>query len=301
VRGKYLPTLHFLPGARHVACLCLAVMYRPKQNRTSTTSASAMREQRGAPSALRLLPMAGRKSIDEAAGIFPHLELIFDRIARSSQDYLSLIQGYASLIQDDNSEGNNTRRWADKIAHKVEQMDQYMNHLAMLRIRDAMVSEKSTWSEIVGTAVRQCEPVNRRGAEIEVHVAAMDPFQHRSQVLMRVVFQLLRNALESVEATGRVVMNVSRKEIARDSRKEFVVSIRDDGTGIEPGNAERIWNPFFTTRKGHIGLGLTFVSVVGAMLDFKVDVASAPGKGTAVTLIVTEEGDSSETQNLDCG
>jgi signal transduction histidine kinase len=64
--------------------------------------------------------------------------------------------------------------------------------------------------------------------------------------------QLLANALEAVETgAGRIGVRV-RSELDR-----VVVEILDNGHGVPPEIADRIWEPFFTTRPGpHTGLGL---------------------------------------------
>jgi signal transduction histidine kinase len=64
--------------------------------------------------------------------------------------------------------------------------------------------------------------------------------------------QLLANALEAVEpGAGRISVRV-RGELDR-----VVVEILDNGHGVPPEIADRIWEPFFTTRSGpHTGLGL---------------------------------------------
>lgn len=69
--------------------------------------------------------------------------------------------------------------------------------------------------------------------------------------------------------------------------EQVQVIVSDDGKGIAEESIDKIFDPFFTTRlgQGGSGLGLTIVhNLVTAMLCGRIEVVSALGKGTQVTL-----------------
>jgi signal transduction histidine kinase len=59
-----------------------------------------------------------------------------------------------------------------------------------------------------------------------------------------------------------------------------VVDVADNGPGIEPEVAEKIFNPFFTTKPQGSGLGLAIVRKIVDAHDGRIDVSTTPGKGT---------------------
>ncbi|HEY0791387.1 MAG TPA: HAMP domain-containing sensor histidine kinase [Chthoniobacterales bacterium] len=81
--------------------------------------------------------------------------------------------------------------------------------------------------------------------------------------------QLMRNAAEA-EAT-KVVCTVT------DAGDRYNISLRDNGTGINPESLQRIFEPFFTTRKNqdNMGIGLFrvqgYLAVTGGTLAVKSD------------------------------
>ncbi|WP_051340126.1 PAS domain S-box protein [Azospirillum halopraeferens] len=85
-------------------------------------------------------------------------------------------------------------------------------------------------------------------------------------------------------AAGHVRITVQRLEDG------FVgLEFADDGVGIAPADLERIFEPFYTTRRGDggSGLGLHIVrNMVTDLLGGRVTVDSAPGEGTRFTLIL---------------
>jgi PAS domain S-box-containing protein len=74
--------------------------------------------------------------------------------------------------------------------------------------------------------------------------------------LQQVVLNLIMNGIEAMVARQG---GPRRLEISTKSRQEggVLVSVKDSGTGIEPGVAERIFEAFFTTKSSGVGLGLS--------------------------------------------
>jgi signal transduction histidine kinase len=59
-----------------------------------------------------------------------------------------------------------------------------------------------------------------------------------------------------------------------------VVDVTDDGPGLTPEVAERVFNPFFTTKPQGSGLGLAIVRKIVDAHNGHIDLTTAPGQGT---------------------
>lgn len=111
--------------------------------------------------------------------------------------------------------------------------------------------------------------------------------------LQHVIDCLCRNAVESLATGGQVVVATASVELEASDLKgspwlrpgpfmRFAVS--DNGDGMAPETLGQICKPFFTTREGHDGLGLTLVYWVAKNHGGRLVIETDPGEGTAVTV-----------------
>jgi two-component system cell cycle sensor histidine kinase/response regulator CckA len=118
--------------------------------------------------------------------------------------------------------------------------------------------------------------------------------------MQQVFLKIIENAVESVEAGGRITVqtrNVELAEPAQDRELRLAVGtyvcveINDNGCGIAPEVLPRIFEPFFTTKRGgnHRGLGLAFVYGIVTNHGGGVAVSSQPGGGTSVRVYLPAE------------
>jgi signal transduction histidine kinase len=73
--------------------------------------------------------------------------------------------------------------------------------------------------------------------------------------LQQVVMNLMLNAIDAMGPNGTLTVGTDLDE-AEDGTRVIKIQIKDTGTGIAPENAERLFQPFFTTKKNGTGLGL---------------------------------------------
>lgn len=114
-------------------------------------------------------------------------------------------------------------------------------------------------------------------------------FVDRSQ-LQQVVINLCTNAMDAMPDGGD--LTVGLRECARDADPGCVeLSVRDTGCGMTPETAARMFEPFFTTKeigKG-TGLGMALVHEIVEKHRGRVEVDTAPGRGTLIAVHLPRE------------
>lgn len=98
--------------------------------------------------------------------------------------------------------------------------------------------------------------------------------------LKQVFHNLLVNAMEATPQGGVVTVSCHRGADDPDA----TVTIADTGRGIPAGTLEKVFEPFFTTKEAGTGLGLSIVRQIVERHGGAIDLESAEGRGTRVTL-----------------
>jgi signal transduction histidine kinase len=99
---------------------------------------------------------------------------------------------------------------------------------------------------------------------------------------------LVLNAYEAMTDTGgRLTVTVAAAN--SDGRRGVEVDIEDTGPGIPSELYEQIFNPFFTTKKEGVGLGLSLVSKIVDDHRGWIRISSEPGKGACFRVFLPAE------------
>ena len=102
--------------------------------------------------------------------------------------------------------------------------------------------------------------------------------------LERMVVHLLTNAVKFTPDGGEILISVAAQE------ETAVLVVSDSGVGICPEEQARLFTRFFRSRTATdraiqgVGLGLTIVQSIIALHGGTIEVSSAPGEGTTVTV-----------------
>jgi PAS domain S-box-containing protein len=107
----------------------------------------------------------------------------------------------------------------------------------------------------------------------------LPPLQGNFQKLEQVVINLLQNACQALPGRDRAVTVSTGFNAATESA---VLTVSDEGEGIEPSTLPKIMDPFVTTRRssGGTGLGLSIVSNIVKEHSGEITISSRPGEGS---------------------
>ena len=98
--------------------------------------------------------------------------------------------------------------------------------------------------------------------------------------LRRVFTNLIINAVEATPRGGELTIACEERE------SQVFATVSDTGEGIPPENLKKIFFPYFTTKPGGTGLGLSGAQKILLSHGGNITVASEPGKGATFTVIL---------------
>jgi two-component system sensor kinase FixL len=96
--------------------------------------------------------------------------------------------------------------------------------------------------------------------------------------VQQVLLNLIRNAIEAMQDVPRRELVVATQALSQDSLVE--ISVSDTGPGIAPEIVERLFQPFVTTKRHGMGVGLSICRTIVESHGGKIWVESEPGQGT---------------------
>jgi signal transduction histidine kinase len=100
------------------------------------------------------------------------------------------------------------------------------------------------------------------------------------------LYNVILNAFQSMHNGGRLVLRTKMLNT------KCCILVEDNGEGIAEDRLARIFDPFFTTKSGGLGLGLALTKRVVEEHRGKVDIKSAAGRGTTISLCLPMEKES---------
>lgn len=129
--------------------------------------------------------------------------------------------------------------------------------------------------EMIGGRLR------RRGVQVQLDFAPDATVFCVPTQMGQALLNLISNALQAVESTGRTDGGHIRIASRRQG-EEQVIEVEDNGCGIAPENVQRIFEPFFTTKPvgEGMGLGLAITHTIIAGHRGRIEVESAVGEGS---------------------
>ncbi|MBQ5781296.1 MAG: GHKL domain-containing protein, partial [Spirochaetaceae bacterium] len=97
----------------------------------------------------------------------------------------------------------------------------------------------------------------------------------------QMMLNLIQNSVSAMENTERPLL-IMKSFRENDS---FVITLEDNGCGMDKNTSARIFEPYFTTKPSGTGLGMTTVFKIVKEFNGRINVKSKVGKGTKFILI----------------
>lgn len=204
---------------------------------------------------------------------------------------LTIISGYAELIENKMVDEESVIRFAGEIHHHSDRLLSLINDIIKLSELDSESVEVVYDDVDLTETVNDCMGILRENAlqhsvTIETDCDRDVIVKGSRSMLEELVTNLINNAISYNKPGGNVWVSVKKND---DERAELIV--RDNGIGIPEEHQERIFERFYrvdksrSKRSGGTGLGLAIVKHIAASHNATITLESEVGKGTTVKVI----------------
>ena len=199
-------------------------------------------------------------------------------IAHEIRNPLNSIRGFIQYFQKKIRLDEEDYRYTDLMLTEVDRLNRVIAKLlAYSKPREPRLSIRSA-EEVLDHCARVVE---REAAEAGVEVIREPAVGDPPLVLMdtdqmtQVFLNILINAIDATPAGGKVFVRY-----ATDDRGRLQIMVEDTGEGIPRDDQDKIFDPFFSTKKKGTGLGLAIVKSIIEGHGGEIEVEAEPGKGT---------------------
>lgn len=213
-------------------------------------------------------------------------------ITHEIKNPLMMIGGFARQLSRETDDEKVTSK-LDIIGQEVGRLENLLNELRELYLPRTLDKEKMDIHDIL----KDVYELVRESCESSKVQVVYRPDAQKSMItgdrekLKQVLLNLAKNATEAMPSGGTLTLSTSRKG------KKVEIAIADSGCGISEAQRSKIFSPFYTTKKGGTGLGLSVSKcIVEDHPDSTLTFESQEGKGTIfrMTMPLFEEGSGRE-------
>jgi len=210
-------------------------------------------------------------------------------VAHEVRNPLSSIKGFATYFKERYRENTEDQQIAGIMIQEVDRLNRVVSQLLEFAKPISISKKPVSLNALIEASLKLVEPQARKkgvwmhsGPLIDGLTVQIDPDK-----MKQVLLNLYLNALESMDANGRLGVDLFRNE--KDGRIEIRVS--DTGTGIAESDLSHIFDPYYTTKPSGTGLGLAIAHNIVQGHKGEIRVESRPGGGSTFTILLPESQD----------
>jgi signal transduction histidine kinase len=187
-------------------------------------------------------------------------------LAHETRNPLNIVRGLAQMIaQSDELPGEvreRTRQIAEEVDRVTGRLNEFIHYSRPPEPHPAPTNLPAMVRDVERALESDCEDKKVRfeltGPELTVEAD--------ESLLRQVLFNLLLNAIQSVDGEGRI-----RVSLTRTPRGEANLAVEDNGPGVAEAIRDEIFRPYFTTRNHGTGLGLAVVKQIVLAHRWEID------------------------------
>jgi signal transduction histidine kinase len=197
-----------------------------------------------------------------------------------------------SLVQQMGEEPSSTDNveYAQVALSELERVERSVSHLLRFARDEELREQDVLMADVVDSALETFrERAARDGIAIERSFDTEGALRGDPEKLRRVAINLVGNAIDALADSATVDARIEVALGENLAGNEVWLRVRDNGPGIEPEIAARIFDPFFTQKQSGTGLGLPITRKLVEAHGGEIELDSEIGRGTEFVVTFPKE------------
>jgi signal transduction histidine kinase len=202
-------------------------------------------------------------------------------IAHEIRNPLTSINILIHSLRESLSSKNSHREDLKVIEEEIDRINKIVDQFLRFARPSPPLLEKAEVPSIFEETLQLLRPqVEKQRISVQKNFRSLPPITIDKEQMKQVALNLLLNAIQAMPEGGR--LKLSGK--IPTGNQWIQLSIQDSGIGIPLEDMDKLFDPFFSTREGGIGLGLSIAHRIIDQHHGKIEVESTPNKGTLFTI-----------------
>ncbi|MGZ3916968.1 MAG: sensor histidine kinase, partial [Flavisolibacter sp.] len=202
-------------------------------------------------------------------------------LAHEVRNPLNNINMSVEQLMQGSDENEETHLFLDIVQRNSKRIGDIITELLDTSRPTDLVFDRCTLQSIMDESIAEAlDRITLQHANMQVKYANEPCYVMANKEKLKIAFlNIIINAIEAVpSATGKLY-------IAIDNVKDtHVITIRDNGCGIPEENISRLFEPYFTSKRNGMGLGLAATLNILQSHKANIDVSSVVKQGTTFTI-----------------
>ncbi|REL34852.1 sensor histidine kinase [Thalassotalea euphylliae] len=203
------------------------------------------------------------------------------KLAHQIRTPLSAAMLYGANLANENLPESSKTGFQEKLMSRLTDLEQQVNDMLLFaKSGNQQVVTTLNVNELVEKSVHAMEAlVNKSESEVKLHLTNTHcQVLGNESALSGALQNLIHNSLEVIKQKAFI-------DITVEAHEQFVyISVKDNGDGIDASMADKIFEPFFTSRAKGTGLGLAVVKSVANAHQGDVKLISGPNEGANICI-----------------
>jgi len=205
-------------------------------------------------------------------------------IAHEIRNPLGTLRGFAHYFGNQAGASEESKKYADLMESEVERLNRNISGLLQFaRPREPNIENVNLDHLISKTVALMERDISEKTLNFHYQCNTDITLDADPDMLLQVLMNLLKNSISATSAGGEVSLST------HEEQHHIRIVVSDNGVGMTEQDRDKMFDPFFTTRKTGTGLGLAVSHQIVEQLNGSFEVRTAPGEGTSVTIVLPKE------------
>lgn len=206
-------------------------------------------------------------------------------IAHEIRNPLGTLRGFAHYFGSQAGADEESKSYADLMVSEVDRLNRNISGLLQFARPRELQLVSVNLDELISKIVALMEgDFVDHALNFHWQCNTGITFEADSDMLLQVLMNLLKNSIYSTAPGGEVSLTGSEDE------HHVRITVSDNGSGMTKQEREKMFDPFFTTRKTGTGLGLAVSHQIIEQHRGVFEVETVSGEGTSVTVVLPTKG-----------